>query len=299
MVHCTTGDDASHFPYGDQREVKKGQTQMLYWNVEAIKTYLNRENIGLSRAIWMFFNGLHQYPAPDPFPPTPPPPEAPISRTPLSANPEVSALDKITRFAALQFISIIAITIFIVWLLVTLFGLLNTSAATQQSFDLQSFLSEPYFIILIEAIFAVNLASLIFLRTGLKIFSAVDKPYFSTPAILTLILIIGSILSNAGEVVNMAIPAQVLSQSAPTFTAFISTAALSLIASIASAIGFLLVLIGAIGGELLGLWRVGSRYGEATIKTGVIFMIFPVLDFIAPILVIVGVRGAKRRHFGH
>jgi ABC-type dipeptide/oligopeptide/nickel transport system permease subunit len=59
------------------------------------------------------------------------------------------------------------------------------------------------------------------------------------------------------------------------------------------AIGGVLSLIGAIGGVLLGLWRVGGRYDQTILKVAAIFVIVPLLSIVSPILVIIGVSSAK------
>jgi hypothetical protein len=46
---------------------------------------------------------------------------------------------------------------------------------------------------------------------------------------------------------------------------------------------------------MLGLWRVGTRYNETLLKVAAIFVILPLLNIVAPILVIVGAHGAKTR----
>ena len=54
-----------------------------------------------------------------------------------------------------------------------------------------------------------------------------------------------------------------------------------------------LALVGTIGGQILGLWRVGSRYDSTIIKIGAIFVIIPLLNFVAPILILVGAAQAR------
>jgi hypothetical protein len=58
-------------------------------------------------------------------------------------------------------------------------------------------------------------------------------------------------------------------------------------------LGGILSLIGYIGGLILGLWRVGSRYNQTTLKIGAIFQIIPLLQLVAPILIILGANDAK------
>ena len=55
------------------------------------------------------------------------------------------------------------------------------------------------------------------------------------------------------------------------------------------------ILVGVIGGQILGLWRVGSRYNETVIKVGAIFTIIPLLNIVAPILVLIGAYQVKGR----
>ena len=61
------------------------------------------------------------------------------------------------------------------------------------------------------------------------------------------------------------------------------------------AVGVVVLLVGVIGGQILGLWRVGSRYNETVIKVGAIFTIIPLLNIVAPILVLIGAYQVKGR----
>lgn len=57
----------------------------------------------------------------------------------------------------------------------------------------------------------------------------------------------------------------------------------------------LLLLVGEVGGEVLGLWRVGERYGETLIQIGGVFYIVPLLNVVAPILVYAGCGRAQAK----
>ncbi len=46
---------------------------------------------------------------------------------------------------------------------------------------------------------------------------------------------------------------------------------------------------------MIGLWRSGKRYNEPLLKAAVIFFIFPYLNVVAPILVLLGARNAGKR----
>jgi hypothetical protein len=53
--------------------------------------------------------------------------------------------------------------------------------------------------------------------------------------------------------------------------------------------------VGIVGGQVIGLWRIGERYDAAVIKLGAIFTVVPLLNVVAPILVLIGVHEAKGR----
>lgn len=54
------------------------------------------------------------------------------------------------------------------------------------------------------------------------------------------------------------------------------------------------LLIGYIG-VLIGIYRVGTRYDQTTIKVGAVLLIIPFLNIIAGILILIGAREARRR----
>ena len=60
-------------------------------------------------------------------------------------------------------------------------------------------------------------------------------------------------------------------------------------------IGGILAIVGLIGGEILGLWRVGTRYDSTIIKVGAIFVIVPLLNYVGPILLLIGSLEAKKK----
>ena len=62
-------------------------------------------------------------------------------------------------------------------------------------------------------------------------------------------------------------------------------------------IGGIIALVGVIGGPILGLWRVGSRYDDTLIKVAAILLIIPLVDLISPILLLVGAHNVKNRIF--
>lgn len=152
---------------------------------------------------------------------------------------------------------------------------------------------------LIIPVFAlISLAALVVLTMGFRDLKEIDRR-FSTPYLLMMVMIVGTLMVVAGvSVMFNSIPniiAQAPSNStAPTSAFFDSIGSLFTFLAVLG-LGSLLSLVGAIGGEILGLWRVGSRYSENLLKVGAIFTIIPLLNIVAPILVLIGAHQAKSR----
>lgn len=113
-----------------------------------------------------------------------------------------------------------------------------------------------------------------------------------------LILIVGTVVSLGGLIpLFNSIPniiAQAPTTSSTPSAAFFSAIGALVGSAIIASVGGILVVVGLIGGEILGLWRIGSRYNETIIEIGAIFVIIPLLNIVAPILILVGafqVRG--------
>jgi hypothetical protein len=145
----------------------------------------------------------------------------------------------------------------------------------------------------------IELVAILALLIGLREFSRVDPSRFSVPSKLMYLLVIGVIIAGAGAILLFnslpAIIAQAPSSGSTPSSAFMSSIAGLLAFAALAFIGGILALIGVIGGQILGLWRVGSRYNETVIKLGAIFVIIPLLNIVAPILILVGASQAKGR----
>ena len=153
--------------------------------------------------------------------------------------------------------------------------------------------------LLIASALGVGLVATVLLTMGIREFRKVDYSKFDVPWIFMLILIVGTAVSLAGLVpLFNSIPSIIAQTPAVASTpsaAFFSTMG-SLIGSVVIAgVGGILALVGSIGGVILGLWRVGSRYDETIIKIGAIFTIIPLLNIVAPILILVGTYAIRGR----
>jgi len=139
----------------------------------------------------------------------------------------------------------------------------------------------------------------IVLTIGLRDMSRVDRSKFSVPWKLMLFLMLGSVLAGISVYLIFndipAIIARAPRTSGTPSSAFFSVIGSLVLAGLVAAIGGILALIGLIGGQILGLWRLGSRYNETTIKLGAIFVIIPLLNLVAPFLILIGAYQVKGR----
>ncbi|HEV2227260.1 MAG TPA: DUF973 family protein, partial [Nitrososphaerales archaeon] len=137
------------------------------------------------------------------------------------------------------------------------------------------------------------------LTMGLRDMSKVDGPKFSVPWKLMIFLMIGSALAGVSAYLIFndipAIIAQAPRAAGTPSTDFFSVVGSLLLAALVAAIGGILALIGLIGGQILGLWRLGSKYDETLLKLGAIFVIIPLLNIAAPFLVLIGAYQIKGR----
>lgn len=156
------------------------------------------------------------------------------------------------------------------------------------------------FSVLYPIVIVIQLASIAVLTLGFRDLGKVDRARFSTPSTLMLVMIAGTFISAAGAIFLFngfsnfftAVPVMTGSPQSPNLLAQVGSIFLDLVIV---GIGGVLTLIGFIGGQMLGLWRVGTRYDETLLKIAAIFLIIPLLNIVAPILVIVGAHGAKSR----
>ena len=134
---------------------------------------------------------------------------------------------------------------------------------------------------------------------ALRDLAKVDNSRFSLPWKFMIVLIIGVALLAGGLIpVFNQIP-NIIAQ-APTgpgapSAAFFSAISTLIFAAVLAVIGGIMALIGTIGGQILGLWRVGSKYNETIIKVGAIFVIIPLLNFVAPLLILIGAYQVRGR----
>jgi hypothetical protein len=156
------------------------------------------------------------------------------------------------------------------------------------------------FLFLVPVIVVIDLAALALLTLGLRDMGKVDRVRFSTPSTFMLVMVAGTFISAAGALLLLSnlssfFTAELASQGPPPSADALARVGSLFLGIVVDAVGGILEVVGLIGGVMLGLWRLGSRYDETTLKIAAIFMIIPLLNIIAPILVIIGSAGARGR----
>lgn len=216
---------------------------------------------------------------------------------------ERSGLNKIIWFGIFQLVSLVAGSAVGFYVFATVFAtsaarnLPPNSTPAQVSTALGALFHG--IALIVPVVIALELVGWAVLTLGLRDFGKVDRSEFSVPSTLMLLEIAGGAVAAVGVfLVLNSIPSMIAQApttgSTPT-TPFFATIGSFFAAFIVVVIGALLEVIGLVGGQILGLWRVGSRYDEMVIKLGAIFVIVPVLGIVAPILVLVGAYQARGR----
>jgi hypothetical protein len=232
---------------------------------------------------------------------------SPVFPAPLAAAPtrpaEASALQKVMLFGILQLVGLASGLIGTFLYIGNAFGNFAPASLGPNPTPAQvSAALGPFFTslaLLVPGIAAVQIVAIVVLIMAFRQLKGVDRR-FSVPTILTMVLLVGMVLAVFGAIplFNLLpnLIAQATSVSGTTIPAgFLSAVAALVVYFYLVAIGGILLLIGLAGGQILGLWRVGSKYGETILKLGAIFVIIPVLNIAAPILVIIGAHQAKGR----
>lgn len=239
----------------------------------------------------------------------PQPPSAPVA-TPPSSRPadERRSLSRITWYAVLNLAENVVGAVMAAAVFSTFFsaglgfipGISIAASGPLREQQLQAIIQVFQYLIVLEPVTLVlGLVSLALLWTGFRGLSKAGAHEFSTPSKLVLVSVVAWVLLMPGAltVFSSMIPllASLIQRSgaAPAAPAASLLGSILLLGVILVVIGGLLLLTGTIGGAILGLWRVGGRYGQAILKVGAILLIVPFLSIVSPILVIIGVSDAK------
>ena len=233
-------------------------------------------------------------------PPPPQTPSAPAVPEPAPSyvpnNPSIqleeSSISRVMWFGILQLSSIIvAIVLVAVWVgyLITLANGngIQVVASGIASYPAYFTSSLPILFSIIAIVWAIMISSLLNLWSGLRGLSKIDKASFSTPSKLTLLYLVTSSLGIILTLYDFAIQFSLFQL--PNYLTILSNVLVTGLSLLMLALG----IIGAVGGMVLGLWRLGTRYAETTLQVGSILTIF--IPIVAQILIIIGASSAKNK----
>lgn len=123
-----------------------------------------------------------------------------------------------------------------------------------------------------------------------------EDPRFSTPATLALLAIVGILVLVLGLAVlfsSVAALLQCAGGTTPVPARCVNVGAL--LGGVALLfVGAVLGLIGLIG-TVLGLWRLGDRYDNSLLKAGAVLWIFPILNLVGVLLILLALREVRHR----
>jgi len=162
-------------------------------------------------------------------------------------------------------------------------------------------LNTTFFYVLIAAGGLFTLLEYAWYRSGFHTLAAYDTR-FRTPAALVIVAIVGYILvilgavifvNDLGQLVNSCPGGSTSNLTAPSCaipSGFWAALALVLVGAIVALVGFI--------GLLIGIWRLGTRFSDGLFKAGAILLIFPFLQIIGAILVLVAAHGCRAKVLG-
>lgn len=218
---------------------------------------------------------------------------------PGTPNPATRAADE-AALTNVQWAAIVALaSVFLS--LITLFSdsygsLLTVSSPPSGTSSVTIGLAALYLLIATAGVSVILLIiELVLYRNAFRTLAPLDSR-FSTPGTLVLLLLIALVLVIVVGVALIAVVFQAIacagSGNPITTSCLHAGTILGLVAGLV--IVAIVALVGFIG-LLIGIWRLGSRYDETLFKVGAILLIFPVLNFIGVILILVGARSARSR----
>ncbi len=211
--------------------------------------------------------------------------------SPATRSTDVGALQRIELAAILAVVaSAIGLVFDVVGRPSSLVGVSRTASGTTIS------LPSPWlWIALVGAAAAVEFAVILLIRASFSDQARVDRR-FETPATLAIVALIALIvlLGGFGLLLDALYRAVACSGAGNPLLARCFPAGTFLLGLGLILIGLICYVVGFIG-IMIGIWRFGTRYSDGLFKAGAILLIFPVLNIVGAILILVAARAARRR----
>jgi len=135
-------------------------------------------------------------------------------------------------------------------------------------------------------------------RVGFSTIATHDSR-FSTPAALTIVAAIGYALVILGAAILIHDVNQLITSCSSTAGSNLTGGTACVPSSFWEAlvlvlVGGIVALVGFIG-LLIGIWRLGTRFSDGLFKAGAVLMIFPLLQIVGAILILVAAHGAREK----
>ena len=149
---------------------------------------------------------------------------------------------------------------------------------------------------LVGASLVLSLLGLWLYRSAFLTLSVADRS-FSGPATLVLVGILGILfVVVSGSALLAAILRAVYCSGVanPISTSCVNYGEVALLA--VAVFGAAIVAVIGYIGLLVGIWRLGTRFDDGLFKAGAVLMLFPLLNLVGSILVLLAARSARRRH---
>lgn len=231
-------------------------------------------------------------PPPMPYSPYPPPPTGPWGAASFGPSDEV-ALSHVTTAVILGLVGIVlSLVVEFASPVVSIFDVTTVGSGSSVSLS-------PSALLLVGTLLtvgvALTMAELWFYRRAFLALAGGD-PRFRTPSRLVLLALISIAIVVVAAFGFFAIVYQAVVCSGAGNP--ISTVCVNVGALLAFLVVLLCCVVGLVVGYiglLVGIWRLGTRYGEDMFKVGAVLLIFPVLNFVGAILILVAARSAAAR----
>jgi len=142
---------------------------------------------------------------------------------------------------------------------------------------------------------ALTMAELFLYRRAFVVLRNRDHS-FSTPATLVFLalaalavvfLVLFGLLGLIAQAITCAGPGNTITSSCLDAGTFFGLFAVLAVTAIVAVVGYI--------GLLIGIWRLGTRYSESMFKAGAILLIFPVVNIVGVVLILVAARSAGGR----
>jgi uncharacterized protein DUF973/zinc ribbon protein len=169
-----------------------------------------------------------------------------------------------------------------------------TTTSTGGSFTLD--LSSLYILAALAGAGIVLTLTQIWLYRGAFRTLARNDPRFSTPASLSLLAFVALliIIALAAALIDLVYQAVVCAGAGNPITSACINAGSILGLVVLIGVTAIVFLVGYIG-LLIGIWRLGTRYGDGKFKIGAVFLILPFLNLVGLVLILIASNSAKGR----